>query len=254
MALEINKKALFFNLTIILLFLINFNILLADQRPKLTNIWDIKLGMFYSDIPTQDFMFFACGTNGGPPSRILKNKFNDYNLCQPDENNLREVYFEYDDEAYYWALAFNDTFSSSFQGTRVFSHPSILSLLFDADGIVQGVRIVTDDRASHNERKSSAGFFFKLEKTFGDDPWDCVDFDPEEGETPIGASFLKRMCIKEKFDKTIILKGTYFRKKGQTTFNPVTNKPTTGYFESSVRLDVFSKDINVDYSKYGWNK
>ena len=45
--------------------------------------------------------------------------------------SLAVISVEYDDEAYYWALAFNDTFSSSFQGTRVFSHPSILSLLFD---------------------------------------------------------------------------------------------------------------------------
>ena len=205
--------------------------------------------MRYSDIPTQDFMFFACGTNGGPPSKPLKNKFNDFKKYKNDEKNLKEVYFEYDDEAYYWALAYNDTHSAGFQGTKVFSHPAILSLLFDEYGIVKGVRIVTDDRVSHSQRRGAAGLFLKFESIFGKDPWECNSFEPSEGEEAVRGIYTKKTCIKEKIDKTIILRTDHYRKKGQKTFDPLTNKATTGYFESKTRLEVYSKDITLDLKK-----
>ncbi len=251
---ESNKisKILIINLFLINLF-ITFNGLTKD-RPILTTIWDVKLGMSWEDIPVKDFMFFACGTDGGPPGKPLENKFADYHKCTPNEYGLKEVYFEYDDEAYYWALAYEDTFSSTFQGTRVFSHLSVISLLFNDDGIVHGIKIITDDRAPHNERKGSPGLFLKLEGTFGKDLWECTDLKIEEGEIPVGESFMKKICFKNKFDKVIFLRGDYYRKKGQTAFDRVTKKHTTGYFESRARLEVYSHDINFDLNNHKWSK
>ena len=242
--LDKNNLLLIF-LVIFFIFFINKSTL-ANQNLELVDIWDIKLGMMYSDIPTKDFMFFACGTNGGPPSRPLKNKFEDYHLCKSDKFDLKEVYFEYDDEAYFWAMAQNDTHSAGFQGTKVFSHPVILSLLFDDDGVVKGVRIVTDDRATHRERMGATALFIKFENIFGKDPWECIDHDPADGESPVAGRFIKKSCIKFKNDKTILLMGNYFRKKGQKTFDPVTKKPTTGYFESKTMLEVYSNDISIN--------
>ena len=230
------------------------NNIYADQKPDLTSIWDIKIGMSFEDVPAKDFMFFACGTDGGPPGKPLKNKFADYNECKPDKYGLKEVYFEYDDEAYYWALAYNDTYSSTFQGTRVFSHLSVISLLFDLNGIVKGIKIITDDRAPHSHRKGAPGLFLKLEGVFGEDIWNCTNFQAAEGEIPVGESFMKKLCFKNKIDKTIFLRGDYYRKKGQTTFNQITKKPTTGYFESRTRLEVYSSDIKIDLKEYTWNK
>ena len=251
-----NKSNNFLRLLLIFFF-INIFILedgYSKEESLLSTIWDVEIGMNWSDIPIKDFMFFACGTNGGPPGKPLKNKFADYLLCDVDQYNLREVYFEYDDEAYYWALAFNDTHSSSFQGTRVFSHLSIISVLFDEHGTVKGIKVVTDDRASHNHRKGAPGLFLKLEGVFGDDQWDCKDFDPGEGEIPVGESFMKKICIKEQYDKTIFIRGDYYRKKGQTAFDRATKRHTTGYFESRTRLEVYSADINIDINNYEWNK
>ena len=242
------------NFILLIIFILNSNNIYANQKPDLTSIWDIKLGMSYEDIPSKDFMFFACGTDGGPPGKPLKNKFAGYNECKEDKYGLREVYFEYDDEAYYWALAYNDAHSSAFQGTRVFSHLSILSVLFDKNGFVQGIKIITDDRAAHSHRKGAPGLFLKLEGTFGKDVWECNEFEPSEGEIPVGESFMKKLCIKEKFDKTIFLRGDYYRKKGQTTFDTVTKKPTTGYFESRTRLEVYSNIVSINLDEYDWNE
>ena len=92
----LNKISNIISLKIPLLFFIIIlfynSCILADQKTELIDIWDIKLGMHYTDIPSKDFMFFACGTNGGPPSRPLVNKFADYHLCEADNYGLREVY------------------------------------------------------------------------------------------------------------------------------------------------------------------
>ena len=127
-----------------------------------------------------------------------------------------------------------------------------MSLLFDKFGITKGVRIISDDRVSHNERKTAYGLFIKLESTFGKDPWECLDFGPAEGEAPIAGMFAKKLCIKEKSDKTILLRGDYYRKKGQTSYDRLTKKPTVGYFASSTRLEVYSKDITLDLKEFGW--
>ena len=56
-----------------------------------------------STIP-DEYVNYACGTNGGPPSRPLPN-FAAFKTCKPDADGLHEVYFEYDDEQEYVARA-----------------------------------------------------------------------------------------------------------------------------------------------------
>ena len=68
----------------------------ADERPVRREVWDIQLGAKIADLP-DDYVDYACGTNGGPPSTPLTG-WKDYRRCRPDANGLREVYFRYDDE------------------------------------------------------------------------------------------------------------------------------------------------------------
>ena len=130
---------------------------------KTVTIFDIKTGMHFEDLPSSEFMLFACGTNGGPPSRVLKKGFSEFEKCEKeDHTQLREVYFEYDDEALYWAKAKYEKRLERFQGTKVLAYAAILSLLFDDEGIVKGVRIMTDPRTTLFERKKS----FLIKKAF----------------------------------------------------------------------------------------
>ena len=70
-----------------------------------------------------------------------------------------------------------------FQGTKVMAYSSILSLLFDDNGIVKGIRIMTDPRASLFERKKAVLLKKHLEGMWGKDPWECKDVPKLDGET-----------------------------------------------------------------------
>src|SRR5262249_30304862 len=77
---------------------------LPQSEPKRTESWDIPLGTDAMTISARNFARIACGTNGGPASRILPD-FGAFQQCRPEADGLREVYFEYDDEFEYRALA-----------------------------------------------------------------------------------------------------------------------------------------------------
>jgi hypothetical protein len=77
----------------------------GDDRPTRHEVWDIPLGAKIADI-ADDYIDYACGTNGGPPSTALTG-FKDFRRCRPEASGLREVYFRYDDELEYWAKANN---------------------------------------------------------------------------------------------------------------------------------------------------
>ena len=45
----------------------------ANAQTPPPKIWDLKLGQPVSALPADDYVDPACGTNGGPPARVLKN-------------------------------------------------------------------------------------------------------------------------------------------------------------------------------------
>ena len=59
------------------------------------------------------------------------------------------------------------------------------------------------------------------------------------GETPVGRTFIKQSCRKT-IDGvgTAVLKTSYFRKKGQSQFDPRTDRETRDQFESVVRFEL----------------
>jgi len=69
----------------------------ARAQELATKIWDIKLGTPIAALPLEQFVDPACGTNGGPPSRVLAG-FADFALCPLDKaTGLHEIWFRYDD-------------------------------------------------------------------------------------------------------------------------------------------------------------
>src|SRR3979490_2409119 len=108
-------------------------------------VGDLKLGSRVDQLP-DEFVDLACGTNGGPPSVPL-NGWNDFKRCRPEPSGLREVYFRYDDELEYWAKA-NDLIAQmeQYSGTKTYGFPIVVSALIDAQGVLGGIRIVSDPR------------------------------------------------------------------------------------------------------------
>ena len=117
----------------------------AQEPSKRLTIWDIHLGEDASAIPDA-YVNYACGTNGGPPSRKLPN-FAAFKTCKPAADGLHEVYFEYDDELEYVARALdNESQIRKYAGTTVYEFPVVASLLIDDAGVVRGERMATDPR------------------------------------------------------------------------------------------------------------
>lgn len=212
---------------------------LAQGGPAVT-IWDIPIGMNAADMPAEDLVDPACGTNGGPPG-IPLSSFMNYRICPADDRGLREVTFIYDDEAAYVARARRDLVAlQNVDGTRVLDQPVIVSVLFDDDGVVQGIRIVTDPRADPQTRYNAFQLRTHFKARFGDAGWSCEEQPADEGETPVGPLFVKERCRKTLEDgRELLLSANFFHKPGQTPFDPVTQLPTP-FFESTARLEILS--------------
>jgi hypothetical protein len=226
------------------------------QNLRRANIWDLKLGEPVSAQPSPDeFRGFACGSNGGAPRAPLTG-WKDFARCRAEANGLHEVYFEYDDELEYIARARDlEREISRWFGTTEAGFPLVTSALFDAKGILKGIRLVTDSRPEHrnditeaNVRKRADAYMFggiMAPRYEIDPPRDCVSIPPAEGESDVGTLFIKQTCERVSATGTqkVFLRVNYFRKPGQSGTNPqLPTQLTEGQFESSARVEIFLID------------
>lgn len=218
-----------------------------NQRFTLQNL---KLGATLDQMPAWlEFRSYACGSNGGPPLRKIHG-WEEFRLCKADEYGLHEVYFEYDNEAEYILRARDNPRVVKFVGTTEQSFPIVASALFSDDGVLRGLRMVTDPRADY-----TADQFFDLAdlRTRNDfyllGPFvagqvginpaeDCVRSPLAEGESEVGNIFIKLDCERVEDGVRYILKTRYYRKVGQNARDPRTGEMTEGQYESST---VFEK-------------
>jgi len=217
----------------------------AQDQPKRSNIWDIHIGDAASDIPNE-FVAYACGTNGGPPS-IPLTSFADFKKCKPEANGFHEVYFEYDDELEYWARALDlKAEIRMYSGTTTYEFPIVASVLFDGAGRARGVRMVTDPRQHTSRRRiefwTLANF---LRQRFGEDDWNCKDLQPDDGESPAGSLFIKNRCEKTTNGLHLILEQRYLQKKGQRFLDTTTGETQTEPYESRTRFEMFDAAVPV---------
>jgi hypothetical protein len=203
------------------------------------DIWDVELGAPVTQIPGEAIALVACGTNGGPPSTPLAS-MDAFEQCRPEASGLREVHFAYDDEADYIARALELEYKVLSGGTSIYAHPVVLSVLVDPDGIVQGIRAVTDNRASLYERRNAASLGRNLKARFSKWSLACEDIPPRPGENPMGSLFLHEVCTGRdaQAEQTVLIETYYYRKRGQEPINRETQELNLGYFTSGTRLEV----------------
>jgi hypothetical protein len=230
--------------------------LAVAQPMRRATIWDLKVGAPIAEQPNpNEFRGFACGSNGGPPRAPLTG-WADFRRCSAEPDGLREVYFEYDDELEYIARAHdNDREISRWAGTHEVTFPVITSALFDNAGNLKGIRMVTDARPEHknditeaNRKKREEAYTLGtvMASRFDIDPaQDCQALPLAEGESPVGALFVKRVC--ERNDpaagRRIVVRVNLFRKPGQSGYNPqLPTQLTQGQFESSARVEIYQLD------------
>ena len=222
------------------------NIAHADDAPSRTDVWTLKLGTPASALTRDAFVDYACGSNGGPPQQALAG-WSDYDKCPPESNGLREVSFRYDDELEYWARAHRaGTLIAQYAGTKVADFPVIVSGLFDANGVLAGLRIVTDPQTSPQDRKQAYTLTNFFKARYGNEGWDCIDTPLAPGESPVGSLHINRRCAKlVKGDMRAVLETRFLRKPGQAEFSG-SGKLTIGQFESATRLELFRPDVPVE--------
>jgi hypothetical protein len=226
------------------------------QELRRASVWDLKLGQGVAAQPSaREFRGFACGSDGGPPRQRLAG-WSDFKRCGAEPDGLHEVYFEYDDEYEYIARARDlDREVARWAGTTELTFPVIVSALFDDSGVLKGIRMVTDPRPDHRDDTNDADLrtrddaYLLGAKMAGrlniDGKRDCVAVPAAAGESPVGERFVKQSCelIDPEHRRRITLQVNFFRKPGQSGFNPQEpTQMTQGQFESSARLEIFATD------------
>lgn len=212
----------------------------AAQQPA-PKVWDIKLGTPIADLPVDEFVDPACGTNGGPPSRVLKS-FADFALCPAEKaTGLHEVWFRYDDELEYIARARrSEVLIRQYEANALAGQPIITSLLIDDMGRVAGYRIVNDPRASGDTRIDAYGLS-DLFKGMAPEGLKCTDLPAAEGERPIEDWFIKENCELEASGQVTRIETRYYYKPGQYAVDPNDSRLNENQFESSARLEVYRR-------------
>jgi hypothetical protein len=207
----------------------------AQSRPK---IWDMTFGTPVGELPDEEFVDPACGTNGGPPGLRIAS-FEEFEKCRAEASGLREIWFRYDDEEEYIARAARNPDAVARANTMVMlGQPITLSLLVDRAGRLQGYRIFTDPRADPDLRKDAylIGTAFKVR--YGSDGWDCRDEPPAAGETPLDGIFVKQRCQKLAEGHQVTVESRHYYKSGQAMVDPNSGVSTVNQFESLARIEV----------------
>src|SRR5438132_3928580 len=152
----------------------------ARGQQPLPRIWDLQLGTPVSELPEEEFVDPACGTNGGPPGLRIGG-FEQFERCRAESSGLREIWFRYDDELEYIARAARDADAVARSNAMVvLGQPVILSLLIDGTGLAQGYRIITDPHADEELRMYAYTVAIAFKARFGTDGWPCDQLAPAE--------------------------------------------------------------------------
>jgi len=209
----------------------------------------LAIGLKASELPTEGYEGFACGSNGGPPFEPLTG-WVDYARCKPEAGNgLHEVYVEFGTRTERLSQMFRDEFNEElwiqpYGGTRIANFPVVLSLLFDDEGVVRAFRAVTDARAEMEDRNRAYLLRFRVYGLYGNDGWDCVERPPTGGITPVGEMYVNEVCRKAVDGKRVRVESHVFRRPGQTGVD-AQGMFMPGQFESMTRWEVFDATLPV---------
>jgi hypothetical protein len=211
----------------------------AQPRRDPGEIHGLKLGLKAEEMSTDTFGDLACGSNGGPPRQAIDD-WSEFRKCRPEPSGLYEVNARFDDQQEYIGRAIDDPlYAQGRLGTRVAGHPVILSVLFDKDGVLRGIRMVSDPRGSIMERRMAHMLRLAIINRYDSDGWTCTDLPPAAGETSVGGGvFIKQRCEKRTAERDLFVEARFLRKPGQSDINPTTGETTTGQFESWTRLEL----------------
>jgi hypothetical protein len=175
----------------------------AAEDPLEGDLRDLRVGMAVDQLPAEGYVDLACGNDGGAPGAALA-RWAEFARCPPDPAGLHEVTFAY-------APSPLAEVGERWEGTKVAGHPVIPSLLIDEQGVVQGIRVVTDPAARMYLKKKAFLLGIRVMGRYGRDGWTCTEAKPGAGRTPVGGVFIDRRCEKTFHDRRLILETALYR-------------------------------------------
>jgi hypothetical protein len=179
----------------------------AAEDPQDGDLRDLRVGMSVAELPTEGYVDLACGSEGGAAGAPLAS-WAAFERCPPDAAGLHEVTFAYAESP----LA---ELGDRWEGTKVAGHPVIPSLLIDGQGVVQGIRIVTDPDTRMYLKKKAFLLGIRVMGRYGRDGWTCTEAEPGAGRAPVGGLFIDRHCEKTFHDRRLILDTDLYRTADQ---------------------------------------
>lgn len=210
-------------LTVILLLAAERTVLAAED-PLEGDLRDLKVGMSVDALPVERYVNFACGGGGGEPGAAIAG-WNDFAQCPAGQDGLHEVAFEYAEDNP-WAAV-----SDKWEGTKVAGHPVQPSLLITDDGMVKGIRIVTNGQRLYLKKKAYL-LPIRIMGRYGRDGWTCEEHQPGAGRTAIGGMFIDRLCEKSFHGRKLIMKVDLYRTAEQHGQD----------FTGSTRFEIYKED------------
>ncbi len=221
------KKACFpAAMLLFLALMLNQNPASAAEDPLKGDLRDLSVGTRIDELPKERFINFACGNDGGEPTTELSG-WQDYSTCPANDDGLHEVAFEYAEDNP-WAEV-ND----KWEGTKVAGHPVQPSLLITDDGVVKGIRIVTNGQRLYLKKKAYL-LPIRIMGRYGRDGWDCQDAEPADGKKAIGGMFIDRHCEKMFHDRHLVMDVDLYRTADQE------GKEFTGV----TRFEIYKRDAS----------
>jgi hypothetical protein len=172
----------------------------AAEDPQDGDLRDLRVGVAVDQLPAEGYVDLACGGEGGA---ALAN-WAEFARCPANDAGLHEVTFAY-------ARSPLAAVGDRWEGTKVAGHPVIPSLLIDQEGVVQGIRIVTDPDARLYLKKKAFLLGIRVMGRYGRDGWTCTEAKPGAGRTPVGGLFIDRHCEKTFHDRRLILETALYR-------------------------------------------
>ena len=196
----------------------------AAEDPLKGDLRDLKVGTTVDELPTERYVNLACGNQGGEPGDAIAG-WKDYSACPTDRAGLHEVAFEYAEDNP-WA-----TVSDKWEGTKVAGHPVQPSLLITADGMVKGIRIVTNGRRMYIKKKAYL-LPIRIMGRYGREGWTCEEAEPGDGKRAIGGMFIDRLCEKTFHDRRLVMKVDLYRTAEQEGRD----------FTGSTRFEIYKRE------------
>lgn len=193
----------------------------AAEDPLQGDLRELRVGMAVAELPTDGYVDLACGNNGREPRGRLDG-WSQFERRPPDAAGLHEVAFAF-------APSPLEARGDHWESTKVAGHPEIPSLLIDDDGIIQGLRTVTDPDTRLYLHKRAYLFGIPAMARYGRDGWTCTEADPGDDRSPVGGMFIDRHCEKAFHDRHLILETDLYRDAGQQGRE----------FTNATRLEIF---------------